>query len=44
MRDHQQSEEEVEIRTGLQAGDDGGGTLGSGSVIGPGGGTYGSGH
>lgn len=42
MHDNQQSEE-VEIRTGLQAGEDGSGMFGGGGVTAPGGGGLGSG-
>ena len=36
--------EEVDIRTDIHAGDDGGGALGSGSFTAPGGGSFGTGH
>jgi hypothetical protein len=53
MNETTQHDDELEIRTGLQAGDDGlgmgsgnatGGMMGGGGATGPGGGTYGSGH
>jgi hypothetical protein len=54
MNETTQQHDELEIRTGIQAGDDGGlgmgsgnatgGMMGGGGATGPGGGTYGSGH
>jgi hypothetical protein len=40
----QPDEHETSIRTGIQAGDDGIGSLGGGGATGPGTGTLGSGH
>ena len=37
-------QQEVDIRTDVRAGDDGGGALGSGNVVSPGGGYLGTGH
>ncbi len=44
MNETIQQSEELEIRTGLHAGDDGTGMLGGGGITAPGGGTMGSGH
>jgi hypothetical protein len=48
MHDNQTQHEEVEIRTGIHAGDDseiaGGMTMGGGQVTAPGGSTFGSGN
>ncbi len=44
MNDTPQHHDELEIRTGLRAGDDGLGSLGGGGATGPGTGALGSGH